>query len=524
MIMESVIWFSLTLLSLIAPPFGGLGLLLGYTLADKAFALINIASLIRFPLFITEPVLAILLVRAFFHSLRNNSFDQWQIHWKSPWAWFYVVGFVNILFGLLSASPVLVLRDAVIVFYAVVTQITLAYVRTLRNVKIVFFVLLGGLLLRFLLQYIAPVFGCGSPTYGMYAACAVLGCLCTFPLWGRWKPAALLSAMFLTGVIAATEIRTIWAALFLAVLFLFIIFAIIKEPGKTYGRIAGTLLAGIFASALFLRVFIPIQYTVIKNEFRSLFAGKSSPNVMTRFAMWADAIQQVAPFSEKVFDVFDRKVLNPFYFKSEKRPDVDEMKKLAERVRQKQEDYTGTNRTATDIIRNYEEPAAKPVKQAAEIKAPARYSPAAVLPPVPVTAKESVFVKLTHHRFMRLLFGIPFGQRFVPERISAMHQINRYDPHNSLIAIFYRAGLIGFVLFAWLVCGSFYAAFKALKRAATVEQRNMLLAVMASVVYHVGHSLTDVTLENPFKGIPFWLLLGLMIAITSIIKRDNQNT
>jgi hypothetical protein len=46
-----------------------------------------------------------------------------------------------------------------------------------------------------------------------------------------------------------------------------------------------------------------------------------------------------------------------------------------------------------------------------------------------------------------------------------------------------------------------------------------MLAVMASFIFYFVHAMTDVVLENPYKGIPFWILLGLMEAIPRIYPR-----
>ncbi len=56
LILQNVLWLGLVGLAVINPPLGGLGLLAGYALGEKTFALINGGALIKFPLFITEPV------------------------------------------------------------------------------------------------------------------------------------------------------------------------------------------------------------------------------------------------------------------------------------------------------------------------------------------------------------------------------------------------------------------------------------------------------------------------------------
>jgi hypothetical protein len=288
----------------------------------------------------------------------------------------------------------------------------------------------------------------------------------------------------------------------------------LRMPYKQLAIGSAISFSSIFLTVLFMRLGCQQQYDIISNEFSSMFAGKNSPNLMTRVAMWEDAIQEVIPAAGHVFDVFDRKELNIFLFGTEKRP----VKK------QEIVQYISKDNTATDILNKYEETAMpKPVDS---ISTPVSTSIPTVIPEDIVEKKLSFRGRISafvdNSKILKALFGIPFGKRFFPERISQWHHVNRYDPHNSLIAIFYRTGLIGFLFFFLIIGGIFRRAFTALKRTTQPKQKYVLLAVMSCAVYHIGHSMTDVTLENPFRGIPFWLLLGLVTVLSKEIMETNK--
>lgn len=492
---QTAIWFVLVGAAVFNPPLGGLGLLLGYALADKSFALVNIGELIHFPLFITEPVLIVLLIRAVIKSFRERRFQDWQIRLRSPWFWFYGVGLLNILTGFLFSGPIFVLRDAVIVFYGVIAQITVVYVRNIRHIKTIFFVVLGGLVLRLILVNFNPVFDQGVTSFGMYSAFMIIGCLCTLPLWGRFKYLAIIVIMLFVGMMAATDIRTVWVGFFIAYLFIIALLFMLRFPLKYPAVGSSAIFLSILFTVCFLKIGDPQRYDVIRKEFFSMFAGENSPNLMTRLVMWEDALEEVMPFAKPLFDIFDRKVVNPHYFGSEKRPDRKQVDEIAKR---RVLLYKNPEPSATTIIMKY----------------PNTISGSA--PP------KRIATLIDGNKIFRTLFGVPFGKRFIPKLVSAWPVEDRYDPHNSLIAVLYRTGVVGFMLFLLITGGTLLKGFRALKKATEPDQKYVLLAVMSCLVYHLGHSLTDVTLENPFRGGPFWLLLGLMMVLIAMINKKES--
>jgi hypothetical protein len=129
--------------------------------------------------------------------------------------------------------------------------------------------------------------------------------------------------------------------------------------------------------------------------------------------------------------------------------------------------------------------------------------------------------RLSSTKAYRFLFGVPFGDKFVPLRIMGHHAADRYDPHNALIAILYRTGLTGLILFLWIITRELKRAVIEARKTNWAEKKCAIFAVITSLSYHILHSLTDVTLSNPFRGGIFWLLLGLLMVIRRLPTSDD---
>jgi len=108
--------------------------------------------------------------------------------------------------------------------------------------------------------------------------------------------------------------------------------------------------------------------------------------------------------------------------------------------------------------------------------------------------------------------GIPFGKLFLPIQVVwLVNSHDRYDPHNSLIAVLYRTGMIGIAAFALLIAA---ALFKAHQRTTeSISEQNWtnksMIFIQAGITYILMHALTDNVLENSFKGIWLWVLISL---------------
>ncbi|MFA5974891.1 MAG: hypothetical protein WC859_01845 [Elusimicrobiota bacterium] len=212
----------------------------------------------------------------------------------------------------------------------------------------------------------------------------------------------------------------------------------------------------------------------------------NSPNVITRFLMWQDAIEEV--FSIGLFsNHLHRKDLThyklPAHLKRSKGPEV--------------------------LI----EPAGDGLSDKK-----------IVLHLVPSNETPDVSFKHQLHRTARILLGIPFGKLYLPPQVVWwLNSPRRYDPHNSWIAILYRLGIIGLLAFillqGWVLRGITQRLFSS-RQDPWIFSR--LLLVGAGIVYVLVHMITDNTLENAFKGIFLWILIGL--AFNPVLRETPPET
>jgi hypothetical protein len=210
------------------------------------------------------------------------------------------------------------------------------------------------------------------------------------------------------------------------------------------------------------------QHSQARSEVRkatSLFQGDRSPNVSTRICMTVDAI-------EEIFGVHltysSENIRDPYLIS----PDV----------------------------RDYLEHRIGPIILDHEIKKPMAFW-------------------LVNNRILRILNGLPFGKNFIPVRMFwRMWETERYDPHDSHIAMLYRTGVIGFSIYFFLVITTFLRGFRFARQTPSEEGQCIMITVLGCILFHFVHSATDVTLENSYKGIIFWVLLGLVDVVRRLYQ------
>jgi O-antigen ligase len=99
-------------------------------------------------------------------------------------------------------------------------------------------------------------------------------------------------------------------------------------------------------------------------------------------------------------------------------------------------------------------------------------------------------------------------------------EIERIDPHNSYVAIFYRMGFPGLLAFGFLWMQVMGCAFA---RCRTEEGRTLTLGMALSA--HMAAAIFagfNVVLEGPYMGIPFWVSLAL-VYLASRERSEQRN-
>jgi hypothetical protein len=128
-----------------------------------------------------------------------------------------------------------------------------------------------------------------------------------------------------------------------------------------------------------------------------------------------------------------------------------------------------------------------------------------------VSVLKRAAVVVSETSFFRLLFGMPMGKPFVPPQVAGWLRTQRIDPHNSLVAVFYRTGLLGLVSFVFLVGAILISAYQRLSNAQAVPSDFLLIFGLLFSTYAILHMQTDVVLESPFKALLLWTSLGLCL-------------
>lgn len=116
----------------------------------------------------------------------------------------------------------------------------------------------------------------------------------------------------------------------------------------------------------------------------------------------------------------------------------------------------------------------------------------------------------------RAVFGSGFGNDFLSQSgVIQFLQGTDYSgvrsPHNWLLGIFARLGLVGVALASILLA---LLVLNIIKNRATIGTNELLTAASVIVVAFMPVALLGVVLESPFGAVPFWWAAGIVLAIS----------
>jgi hypothetical protein len=92
-------------------------------------------------------------------------------------------------------------------------------------------------------------------------------------------------------------------------------------------------------------------------------------------------------------------------------------------------------------------------------------------------------------------------------------------PHNHLIAITYKMGLVGLALFLFINFRVFFYGLRYIKKCKSEFNRRFLIAGLAGLVYWHGMAFFFDVLESPPTGIFLWILLGCILGVVYADRR-----
>ncbi len=516
------------ILSTVQPGTALLALLSGFVLMDRDFAYWHIATP-WVPLYITECALAGFALHLAFQIVRQRSPLSFKDTPK-PWLFFIVAAVQSFLRGLWGRYPLPeTIRDSALCYYAAFTL--WAYSVADRSWRVKAIRVLGCVILvratAFLWQNFAFAILPGQDAAkAMYFSFALLFLMSNYSL-PLLKPKPLLMCSLFASLIFLLQVRTAWLALIMTGMLAGLAGVFNRSWLNIPRRLFLMLPVGLCAA--FLIATLPrssILPSELATELGTLALGKKSPNVTTRMRLWSNAFEQIfitgsAKEMKKTFimSIPDTGVgtsgIGRYYaLGTYTRASKEKVKALEEKAAELYDkESVGTQKNLEFSLTSVPDvtPTAPPA------------TPAPPVPPEKPTYQQevleqkggAVFLRippLHASRYVRTVLGIPFGYPFLPAFGEGWLTTQRFDPHNSLIAWFYRTGLIGILSFGWVIFAALRRATVyslRMKSAATPLDPHILTASLC-IVYCLGHSLTDVTLENPFKGVFLWIFLGIL--------------
>ncbi len=125
-------------------------------------------------------------------------------------------------------------------------------------------------------------------------------------------------------------------------------------------------------------------------------------------------------------------------------------------------------------------------------------------------------------RWDYLIFGFGFGKPFMPKSAAFMH-LEWIDPHNSHLAILYRMGLLGFGVYIWLILRFLKRCLRFLKQNDDRTTKLYMIGLLGAFILVLVHSTFSVILEGPYKGIFFWITMGLCIVVIRLANSNYEN-
>jgi hypothetical protein len=116
-----------------------------------------------------------------------------------------------------------------------------------------------------------------------------------------------------------------------------------------------------------------------------------------------------------------------------------------------------------------------------------------------------------------LLTGLGFGFPLVP--FHGITGVQVREPHNSLMSVFSRSGLIGLSAWFWMHVELFSCSakcFHASRRLSTWrEWQNCVLVLLTFVVLVLVGAMGEDNMEKPYFAIPYYLFWGVLVGLSS---------
>ncbi len=509
--MSAFVILAFVALGFLAPFYGLCGIVAWNLLGDKSTAYLSV-KVFGVPLFVTEATMAAVILSVVIGLVRRRAWSGIAGTFSGAWRALYANAAVSGLRGLAVYNPVRVVRDTALIYYSAFYHLTSHLVQSRRQLQVMAQILFWTVALKVALSLFSTLthfpWNMFQPAaISIYCSCFIVAVCMMFPLIkGNWKIVPVAFVIIAFAEVIRWRVRSSWLGLIVFFVLFTASFRFFGIRWRHYATGVGLLalgflfyligpsLAGVvpdwpkpvpvevpapesepalpaspdlILNSLHSQPPVPVESVAplqeASAELSSMFMGIESPNVSTRFCLWIDAAEEVVGVPFPFFSKFRRDLYN-----------------MHSDVRRLLASKTG------------------PVILDKEIKG-------------------EIASVLANNRILRILNGVPFGKNFIPSRMFwRMWETNRYDPHNSHVAVFYRTGFIGFALYLFIVTAVFCRGVFFAYRTENEEGKLAMLSVLACFLVYFFHGMTDVVLENSYKGIMFWVLLGLIESVRRI--------
>jgi O-antigen ligase len=108
-----------------------------------------------------------------------------------------------------------------------------------------------------------------------------------------------------------------------------------------------------------------------------------------------------------------------------------------------------------------------------------------------------------------------------PELIGAVSKY-QMGAHNEYLQVLAETGIIGFVSWMWIIIAFFAYGFKLLRRLEDSYLKSLTVGLMAAELSLLVHFIVNGLFHADKIAVPFWLIYGLLPAISEIAKENSQ--
>lgn len=511
--------------------FGLLFLLAGFFAVNKEFAILNI-RIGSVPIYLPEVFLTVALIKFFIAYVRKAHRPHLPTTFVVSWMLYVLVGLISLITGLRQYPVLDVIRDSALFYYSLVMIPVIVMDLSSKRILNLLQTLLGVGVVKAILIVIQPYLTAhynfpelqGQPAGNtMYLAITLLFQFVFLSTCGYSWLMSIASGFSVAGLLFYA-VRSSWsgfAVAYLVILGLLYVYcrqSLLKSyKQQIFGLVLGFLIAWVFP--YLFNGYIGTS-TRLVGRVQSVFSTAGSDSRYTRILLWKDALSEVfsvGMFSENVkpSDLAKYKLPKMLIVNKERNTVTIPV------VYSSYGDGKVNLKNASPEIKDLavaKAPLVEPINPSSE--------PKALI--IPVVARghtgESIRIQLDSsgtnknnifdvvERYKKIIFGLPFGKMFYPPEVAYwLHDTNRYDPHNSFVAILYRLGLLGLCSFLLIVYSFFRQSIRLLcQQSHSNFNRLFLIGVFGSVIYHLVHSLTDVVFENAFKGLILWVFIAIV--------------